>query len=63
MKHAVPGQIGRMRRGVLDSRRERLAAALRDNLRKRKAQIRGRARNGSEAEDGLPHLGEEKPLS
>jgi len=30
---------------VLDSRRERLAAALRDNLRKRKAQARVRVHN------------------
>ena len=29
---------------MLDSRRERLAAALRDNLRKRKAQVRARVR-------------------
>lgn len=44
MKMSSTGKAGRINRGVLDSRRERLAAALRDNLRKRKAQVRARDR-------------------
>ncbi len=36
---------------VRDSRNERLAAALRENLRRRKAQVRGRASEGG-AVDG-----------
>lgn len=44
MKMSSTGKAGRINRGVLDSRRERLAAALRDNLRKRKAQARARDR-------------------
>jgi hypothetical protein len=48
MKTSPSGKGGRIGRGVLDSRRERLAAALRDNLRKRKAQARLRARDGSD---------------
>jgi hypothetical protein len=43
MTNSLSG-VGRINRGVLDSRRERLAAALRDNLRKRKAQARIRVR-------------------
>jgi hypothetical protein len=35
--------LGKAGTNVRDSRRERLAAALRDNLRKRKAQARERA--------------------
>ncbi|WP_223291779.1 hypothetical protein [Defluviicoccus vanus] len=45
MKMSSAGKAGRINRGVLDSRRERLAAALRDNLRKRKAQARVRVHN------------------
>jgi len=46
MKNSSNAKAGRINRGVLDSRRERLAAALRDNLRKRKAQARSRDRAG-----------------
>lgn len=45
MKMSSTGKAGRINRGVLDNRRERLAAALRDNLRKRKAQTRARVRD------------------
>lgn len=55
MKNSSNGKAGRINRGVLDSRRERLAAALRDNLRKRKAQARTRDREavGEAASDGF----------
>jgi hypothetical protein len=45
MKTSLTGKSGRLGRGVLDSRRERLAAALRANLRKRKCQARVRERS------------------
>jgi hypothetical protein len=53
MKASSTGKFGRLGRGVLDSRRERLAAALRDNLRKRKCQarVRERTNNHSAAAD------------
>ncbi len=61
MKMSSTGKSGRLGRGVLDNRRERLAAALRDNLRKRKGQIRGRDRRAEDPieqpskEDSIPH--------
>ena len=51
MKMSSTGKAGRINRGVLDNRRERLAAALRDNLRKRKAQARARVRVADDASD------------
>lgn len=52
MKTSSSGKVGRLGRGVLDSRRERLAAALRDNLRKRKAQARSRGREDDDVDPG-----------
>jgi hypothetical protein len=48
-----------------DRRRQRLSAALRENLRRRKAQMRGR-RNAPEPEHGVPShdsagIGADKP--
>ena len=44
MKETKPGPtLGKAGQGARDARKERLAAALRDNLRKRKAQARERA--------------------
>jgi hypothetical protein len=37
-----------------DPRQERLAQALRENLKRRKAQIRGRAEKAEAASDGSP---------
>ncbi len=55
MKTSSTGKLGRVGRGVLDSRRERLAAALRDNLRKRKWQARVRERpNNNPSSSGNP---------
>jgi hypothetical protein len=52
MKTSSTNKSGRLGRGVLDSRRERLAAALRDNLRKRKSQARVRERSNNPSIEG-----------
>jgi hypothetical protein len=49
------GRFGKRRSGRLKSdpaRKARLAAALRENLRRRKAQARGRAAGGDNADRG-----------
>lgn len=61
MKTSSTGKGGRIGRGVLDNRRERLAAALRDNLRKRKAQARARGRDAASDEGGDDKLGPATP--
>jgi hypothetical protein len=53
-----PGGTGRMRKVPGDSRRQRLAAALRENLRKRKAQTRNRGKDGDGVDDRTPQADE-----
>lgn len=55
-----PGGMGRTRKLPGESRRQRLAAALRENLRKRKAQTRNRGKGDAELGDRAPE-GDESP--
>jgi hypothetical protein len=59
-----PGKdVSRNDAGVKDSRRYRLKLALRENLKRRKSQARGRADAGSSENDGasIDDAGGEKP--
>jgi hypothetical protein len=49
-----------MRKLPGDARRQRLSAALRENLRKRKAQMRNRGKGDDESGDRTPE-GDESP--